>query len=337
MRALEARTIAIDDYLSLAGINPSKQTKGGRELWYSSPIRQGDTHPSFKVDKVKNLWFDFGLAKGGNIIDLVCELQHATVSEALAILDKTGLYSKHTSFSSASSIKSPIFFQGSVFNSEAEVFQSHVINHLQSDSELKKFAGEKEKFCAFEVLRVSDINQASLIKLLQERRIRLDIAKKYLQQVHYKPRESVNSFYALALPCGDGFEARSAFFKGFIGTKKDITKINLKNKQSLSIFEGFMDFLSFLTYYGITNFQNSVIILNSINLRKRALEEIKNYNFSKIYLFLDNDEAGESTTDFFNLTIDNIPIIDKSFLYENYNDFNDMLREEQKNDSTQLK
>jgi hypothetical protein len=50
-----------------------------------------------------------------------------------------------------------------------------------------------------------------------------------------------------------------------------------------------MDFLSFLTYYKKRNFYSSVIILNSINLRKRALGEIKKNNFSKIYLFLDND------------------------------------------------
>lgn len=119
-------------------------------------------------------------------------------------------------------------------------------------------------------------------------------------------------------------EARSRVFKGFIGSHKDLIRINLQDGTSLSIFEGFMDFLSFLSYYNYTDFQNSAIILNTINLRHRVLEEISKYSFTKIYLFLDNDEAGESTKEFFLDNIKNIPIIDKSDLYKNFKDFNQM-------------
>jgi len=74
MRADQARNIPIDRYLESQGIKPVKTRLGGRELWYHSPIRDGDSTPSFKVDSSKNLWFDHGLAVGGNIIDLVVEL-----------------------------------------------------------------------------------------------------------------------------------------------------------------------------------------------------------------------------------------------------------------------
>lgn len=310
MRAKEAREIHIDEYLSLAGINPAKQAKGGKELWYSSPIRHGDLHPSFKVDTTKNLWFDFGIAKGGNVIDLVCELQNTTVKEALAILERTGLYS------GSHRTNSPTLNQASTI--------------FKKEPEIKKIAGEKEKSCVFDVLKVSSINNDSLINLLRERKINLNIAKKYLKQVKYKPKDKTNFYNALAWECGNGYEARSKLFKGFIGTHKDIIIVNLKDNQSVSIFEGYMDFLSFLTYYGITDFQNSVIILNSINLRKRALEEIEKYNFNKVYLFLDNDEGGRSTKDFFRLYLEDIPIVDKSSLYNKYNDFNEMVIEESK-------
>ena len=89
MRASQARTISIDRYLECQGIKPDRVRQAGRELWYQSPIRSGDNDPSFKVDTVKNLWFDHGIAKGGNVIDLVCELQNVTVKEALAILAAT--------------------------------------------------------------------------------------------------------------------------------------------------------------------------------------------------------------------------------------------------------
>ena len=87
MRADQARQIPISLYLERSGIRPAKVTRQGRELWYSSPIREGDDTPSFKVDTEKNLWFDHGLGVGGNVIDLVIEMRRVTVKEALAILE----------------------------------------------------------------------------------------------------------------------------------------------------------------------------------------------------------------------------------------------------------
>ena len=58
MRADQARQVPISVYLERSGIQPAKVTRGGRELWYSSPLREGDKTPSFKVDTDKNLWFD---------------------------------------------------------------------------------------------------------------------------------------------------------------------------------------------------------------------------------------------------------------------------------------
>ena len=83
MRADQARTIPIGRYLSAQGIKPARARLGGRELWYSSPLRQGDKTPSFKIDTLKNLWYDHGLGQGGNIIDLVTHLCACDVRDAL--------------------------------------------------------------------------------------------------------------------------------------------------------------------------------------------------------------------------------------------------------------
>ena len=93
----------------------------------------------------------------------------------------------------------------------------------------------------------------------------------------------------------------------------------------MSIFEGFFDYLAFLSHHQISEFQNSAIILNSTSLRKRALAEIEQFNFTKVYLFLDNDIAGDDCKQFFRLGAESVKIIDKSFLYEKYQDFNDWL------------
>ena len=67
MDARQMREIPIADFLSAMGIHPTKQK--GNALWYSAPYRTERT-PSFKVDIAKNVWFDFGTGKGGDIFDL---------------------------------------------------------------------------------------------------------------------------------------------------------------------------------------------------------------------------------------------------------------------------
>ena len=64
------REIPIADFLNAMGIHPTKQK--GNALWYSAPYRTERT-PSFKVDTAKNVWFDFGMGKGGDIFDLAGE------------------------------------------------------------------------------------------------------------------------------------------------------------------------------------------------------------------------------------------------------------------------
>ncbi len=90
MRAIEARQIPIPQYLESEGIKPAHVRQGGNVLWYSSPLRAGDSNPSFKVDTQKNLWFDNGMARGGNVIDLVCEPSNMTVRDALQLLEQPG-------------------------------------------------------------------------------------------------------------------------------------------------------------------------------------------------------------------------------------------------------
>ena len=67
MDVRQMREIPIADFLNAMGIQPTKQR--GNALWYSAPYRTERT-PSFKVDTAKNIWFDFGTGKGGDIFDL---------------------------------------------------------------------------------------------------------------------------------------------------------------------------------------------------------------------------------------------------------------------------
>ena len=71
MNIQEAKQIRIADYLQSLGYTPVKQQ--GNSLWYKSPFRQ-EAEASFKVNTDRNLWFDYGLGRGGNIIALAQEL-----------------------------------------------------------------------------------------------------------------------------------------------------------------------------------------------------------------------------------------------------------------------
>jgi DNA primase len=71
MNIQEAKTIKLADYLQSLGYSPVKQQ--GNNLWYKSPFRQ-ETEASFKVSVEHNLWFDYGLGRGGSIIALAQEL-----------------------------------------------------------------------------------------------------------------------------------------------------------------------------------------------------------------------------------------------------------------------
>jgi DNA primase len=267
--------IPIDLYLERRGVMPAKARQGGRELWYHSPIRDGDENPSFKVDTSKNVWYDHGLVRGGNIIDLVREIFSCNVSQALAVLESTGLYSPHSRTSRP--LPSPSSSQATL-------------------SEIEKPVGEKEKTLAFELVQVEAIKHPALLQYLELRGINLDVARKYLSQITFKPPEGLASYFSLGYPAGKGFEARNAKFKGFIGSGKDISVHERENARLLQVFEGFMDFLTYLTLKKTTEAEGTVIVLNSTNLWRRALPYIDDPRYEKVRLYLDNDDAGNAAT-----------------------------------------
>ena len=71
MNIQEAKSIRLVDFLAGLGHHPVIQR--GNSVWYKSPFRM-EKEASFKVDFRKELWYDFGLGKGGDIITLAKEI-----------------------------------------------------------------------------------------------------------------------------------------------------------------------------------------------------------------------------------------------------------------------
>lgn len=319
MRASEARDIPIPRYLECEGITPAKTRKGGRELWYASPIRSDDKTPSFKVDTVLNVWYDHGLAEGGTLIDLVCHFKSVTVSEALAILDATGLGPPTQR------------------RTEAPRLFGSLVANATNTSVVRGVAVEKEKeqrgtadALAFNIMSVRDLGHPALLDYLRSRAIDEVIGRSFLKEVFYAPKNGIGRYFALGFPSGQGFDARSRMFKGFIGTGKDISIVSgkgaeKKDRREVAVFEGFMDYLSLLTHRGTNALAEDAIILHSVGLKRRATTALRAGEYSKVSLYLDHDDAGRMATRFFMAEMGRDKTVDASDLYAGYKDLNERL------------
>ena len=288
MNISEAKNIDLADYLQSIGITPCK--KQGNSLWYYSPFRS-ETEPSFKLNLALNQWYDFGLGKGGNIINFILE-QHQTdnVSQALQILS-----------GNASEIKP------------------------QSLSFRKQ-----EDIPCFEDIRVKPLENPALIQYLKDRQIHVVSAMKTCQEVHFKTNNK--TYFAIGFENNlGGFELRNKYFQGTL-SPKGITHIP-NGKDTCCIFEGFMDYLSFLTIAQKQTpgpdilHKQDYIILNSVANASKAISTIANYK--EKYCYLDNDKAGVSAF----LEIQEKcgqNVKDMSATYREYKDLNDYLCQKKK-------
>tara|TARA_R110000868_G_scaffold280326_2_gene540365 strand:- start:8958 stop:9821 length:864 start_codon:yes stop_codon:yes gene_type:complete len=75
-----ARAFPIEKALAKLGHFPTKESN--KEAWFLSPFRS-ETQASFKVSKKLNRWYDHGIGKGGNVIDLICQIKKTSLKETL--------------------------------------------------------------------------------------------------------------------------------------------------------------------------------------------------------------------------------------------------------------
>lgn len=289
MNSSKAKKISLYNLLTKLGYKPSEIKKSGREIWYLSPFRDEKT-PSFKIRQDLNIWYDFGEGSGGNILDFVMRHKNCDFKSALFFLENTSLRETKNSF------------------------KSHSIDGGQHAN-----LPENSR----EILKIESIQQFELREYLKERCIPLEIAQKYLKQITYKVNGK--SYIALGFPNrSGGWEIRSSVFKGCLG-KKDISIIESGSKK-VNVFEGFMDYLSYLTLSRENKIDDDVIVMNSVTLRTNAIELIKTKEFSEVKTYFDNDKAGKDTLGIFKRKLQKISIISCNHLYKSCNDFNDLLK-----------
>ena len=159
-------------------------------------------------------------------------------------------------------------------------------------SSFEKLREEETGFAMFQVV---PLRIRTLYAYLHSRKINIQIAKLFLLEAHYNFKEVDGGRYLYALAYANnkgGYELRSSKFKGCTSPKTITCHWNIDGAP-IVVFEGFMDMLSFATLCG--EVQHNYIVLNSIVNVDAAIEVLQERN-NKIFLCLDNDEAGRSTT-----------------------------------------
>lgn len=290
----EANKISIKAYLASKGIHPVKDH--GYYGMYRSPFRE-DNNASLKVDYNKNLWIDFGSNDGGTMIDLVMRINNCSLNEAMQELNR--------------------------YNSTSVNLYNNTTAQQQSQSFSFHGNNSNNNTPAITIQQVLPITHQVLIDYLSERKISPDIAKQYCSEIHY----SVNGkpFFAIGFPNDNkGWILRSEPFKGC--TSMDVTTYNGASntnspKETCLVFEGFTDYLSYLTLKNTHIFKEDVIVLNSLSNLPKAMDKLKGYK--EIHTYLDNDNPGKKAT----LTIKQThpTVIDQSAKYSDYKDLNEYL------------
>ena len=167
------------------------------------------------------------------------------------------------------------------------------------------------------ILDFVEISNPALLAYLNKRCIDIQIAKSVCIEVHYSVIEK--NYFAIGFKNNrGGFELRSKYFKGC--TSKDITTLKIGHKDC-KLFEGFFDYLAFLTISKKQSPSTDVIVLNSLSNLSKAMSTLASYR--SVISFLDNDEAGKRAVKNLKEKLNNL--IDQSNYYSNYKDLNDYL------------
>ena len=235
------RQIPLTEFLARLGHESVRRS--GNELWYRAPYRSERT-PSFRVNVEKQLWYDFGLSKGGDIFTLAGEII------------------------GSNDFMEQVKFIAGIANMQIAEFDKPT--YIPKPSEP-----------VFEGVEAAHLHRSPLTDYLAERGIPYDIASRYCCRLNYSVRGK--RYFAVGFPnMAGGYEIRSRFFKGCVPPKDvSLLKMNGSTADVCSVFEGFMDFLSAVTL-GLDT--GDCLVLNSVANADKAMKHLNGYGSIDCYL-----------------------------------------------------
>ena len=285
------------------GYAPAGPPAAGGNYWYTSPFRPEEKTPSFVVSEHKNVWVDFGRAPrpgkkaaGGDVLQLIMDLTGFELP-----LARQTLRAWAADLATPAELALPPAPAGETFTSGQLTFTD---------------------------VRVEPLQWKPLVEYLVSRGIDWGLVQQsnrtqaHLQQIFYRTSTSLREkpYFGLGWKTAAGWEVRSKNFQGTVGGK-GLTWLPGR-EPGVIIFEGFMDYLSALTYFKKSYFSLTVLVLNSAALLMEALPQL--LEAPVVHWFGDNDQAGERALW---LLRQALPPgrVKTTELYRGYKDFNDFL------------
>ncbi|RKR82151.1 CHC2-type zinc finger protein [Mucilaginibacter gracilis] len=269
--------------LERLGYAPVSRRKNDTDYWYRSPLREERT-ASFHVDRVNNEWYDFGLAAGGNPLDFLLRFHNCPVGELPGRIN--------VSFS-------------------PQQLPLHEVGLHEGR------AGADSKLV---VQSVRPIYAYPLKNYLHERSIPVAVADAFCSEVSYGV--GGRNYYGIGFQNdAGGWEIRNRNFKQS-SAPKDITCLR-SGADSVHVFEGFMDFLSWVALHPYTDPKSlDFVVLNGAGLFDRALPFLDGHQ--RVHLWLDRDVTGLA---YRNYALGLGPrFVDESGWYAQFKDLNDWRR-----------
>lgn len=263
MNINQAKTINLVSYLSDLGFKPVKVR--GSDYWYLSPLRNEHT-ASFKVDNKRNLWYDHGTGKGGDLISFGTQFFNCSVSDLLSKLSES----------------TPGHFIVHPQKERIPVFDS------VSSQEANSGADSKIEISSIR----SETTNPVLLWYLKKRCIPVTIANRYCHEVDFQLYGKQRT--AIGFPNNSGgYELRNAYFKGS-SSPKDISLFS-NGGTTIKVFEGFFDFLSFVQLNQVEGKEKiDFLILNTLAYLEKSRNIMDGYTV--VDMFLDNDKSGQDCT-----------------------------------------
>ena len=267
---------------------------------YFSPFRPEKT-PSFHIDAQRNLWYDFGEGRGGDVIALVQELRGCSFSGALDFLGDL------------SRLPRPVV-EAAPRETAAKHSSRIVIDEV-----------------------VSPVESSALRSYARSRGIAGSLLDLYCSEVRYhREADPSRGYFALGFPNeSGGWALRSGARGSKICTASGLSVFSADGSRRLSsadpshgsavVFEGFFDFLSWLQWSGRRVPGCDAVVLNSTSNIARALPFLGRH--TAVGLCVDNDGAGDKVVARVIRELPSVAVSDCRGLYRSrgLNDFNELL------------
>ena len=243
---------------------------------------------SFSVSYDKNLCHDFGTGEGGSIIDLVARMEGCSEVEAARRLNERN----------------------------TGTFVPLSVEPLRANEPTPS---------RLAILSDRELTHPALLGYLTGRGIDPAIARTYCREVRYTI--GGKEYFAIGFRNdAGGWELRNPLFKGS-STPKNITTLD-NSSDTAMVFEGFIDFLSYLSLKGNLSPSIDTAVLNSVTNLQKAVPFLARH--SVINAFLDNDDAGRKALARLEESVPSSEVIDQSVFYRDYKDLNDYWQEKRR-------